>query len=254
MREQADILDTFENSLISSVATKTGKEIKEIKDLYFDYQDHWLTADEAKDASLIDTIVDQEADLPDDAMNMKMKDIMDHYSNMFCSAEQNKKPIKNFFSNLINQNTAMKIDAQILNALSLDADAKMEEVVKSIQDMAQELIDAKASLTAEQDAHKVVKDQVTQLTADLETSQKSVTDITTERDTLQTQIENATTILDTLDASIKDSEDFAKKLEALTSFTAEEETKAFLAKDKNQGRREEPASWDKMAADYLAEN
>lgn len=64
-RDTADTLDKYDNQLAVSVASKTGMDLQEIKDLWFNYEDNFFTAQEAKDAKLVDLVLDDEADLPD---------------------------------------------------------------------------------------------------------------------------------------------------------------------------------------------
>lgn len=65
-RTTADLLDRYDNQLAVGVAAKTGLSIEEVKDMWFNYEDNFFTAQEAKDASLVDVVLDDAADLPTD--------------------------------------------------------------------------------------------------------------------------------------------------------------------------------------------
>jgi ATP-dependent Clp protease, protease subunit len=65
-RTTAALLDKYDNQLAVGVAAKTGLSLQEVKDLWFNYEDNFFTADEAFGAQLVDEILNQEADLPAD--------------------------------------------------------------------------------------------------------------------------------------------------------------------------------------------
>lgn len=56
MRAAADRLDKFDEASIASFAEATGKTREEIKSQFFDYEDHWLTADDAMEMGLIEEV------------------------------------------------------------------------------------------------------------------------------------------------------------------------------------------------------
>lgn len=56
MRKAADVLDTFANAMSTSYASKTGKSRDDVMAWLSDGADHWFTAEEAKNESLIDVI------------------------------------------------------------------------------------------------------------------------------------------------------------------------------------------------------
>ncbi len=80
MRETADFLDTHDHVLISVFSDATGKPAKEIQDEYFDYKDHWLTAQEVE-ALGIGKVEDFEAqDVPKDIKNMSLQQVAALYN------------------------------------------------------------------------------------------------------------------------------------------------------------------------------
>ncbi|MGE3773430.1 MAG: head maturation protease, ClpP-related, partial [Gammaproteobacteria bacterium] len=55
MREFADTLDTWAAAMATSYAAKTGRDQAEMLALLSDGQDHWYSAEEARDAGFADT-------------------------------------------------------------------------------------------------------------------------------------------------------------------------------------------------------
>jgi len=74
-RTTADLLDKYDNQLAVGVATKTGLSLEEVKDMWFNYEDNFFTADEARDNGLVDKVLDDAADLPEefDAQGPRLK-------------------------------------------------------------------------------------------------------------------------------------------------------------------------------------
>lgn len=72
MKATADFLDTHDDVLASIYADATGQTKEQIKAEYFDYIDHWLTAEEAEVAGMV-KVEDYDSDkLPDNIKNMSM--------------------------------------------------------------------------------------------------------------------------------------------------------------------------------------
>ena len=64
MRNAAAMLDTFDSTSIASFALATGMDEDDIRTRFFDYEDHWITAREAKDLGLVKEIEDYKAASP----------------------------------------------------------------------------------------------------------------------------------------------------------------------------------------------
>ena len=58
MRSAADRLDVFDNAAINTFAAATDMSKEEIKERFYDYKDHWLTAEDVKGLGLIAEIED----------------------------------------------------------------------------------------------------------------------------------------------------------------------------------------------------
>jgi ATP-dependent protease ClpP protease subunit len=61
LREMADVLDVYARAMATSYAAKSGRPYDEMLALLTDGKDHWYTAAEAKDAGLVDTVVEDAA-------------------------------------------------------------------------------------------------------------------------------------------------------------------------------------------------
>lgn len=67
LAEVIEQIDSLENTLAEMLATRCKKTVDEIKAEYFDGSDHWLTAQQALDAGIIDGIYDTEETIPADS-------------------------------------------------------------------------------------------------------------------------------------------------------------------------------------------
>lgn len=75
-----EVLDKVQLALVKSICEKTGLDEKEVEENYFDYKDHWLTADEAREAGLYKNVEEHEAEnIPQNASTMKFSDLVKLY-------------------------------------------------------------------------------------------------------------------------------------------------------------------------------
>ncbi len=80
MRQTADALDRFDTVLAGSFADKSGKSIDTIKADLMDYQDHWMTAEEALEYGLADEVVNYAAKkTPENVRNMNHTQVMNWF-------------------------------------------------------------------------------------------------------------------------------------------------------------------------------
>lgn len=81
MRQEAEVLDKFEFTAIAVMAEATGKSTEDIKKEFYDYEDHWFTAPEVVDMSLITEVEEYEAqDMPTDAEKMTMGQMVKYFA------------------------------------------------------------------------------------------------------------------------------------------------------------------------------
>lgn len=82
LREEADILDKYDDTLVSFVTDRTGQSLADARKTYFNHKDNFFTSDEAKAEGLIDTIESYEAEgTPDNVRNMNIKEVAAWYMN-----------------------------------------------------------------------------------------------------------------------------------------------------------------------------
>jgi len=154
LRETADMMEGFENDLISIVSERTGKTVDEVKSQYFDGKDHWFNPQQALDAGFIDGIVDGK--LKKDAENI------------------NAVPeLVNFYNEQIfNQNFETMDLTNLINQLGLSAEADIKAIEAKVKfyldklkalETEKETLEAKISdfeAKAKANAEKLVKELV----------------------------------------------------------------------------------------------
>jgi len=220
LRDTSNELDKYDTSLITSLIDKTGLTENEVKEKWFDYEDHLITAQEAKDAGLIDEIEEKDADLPDDIKNMNMKQVMNYLSTLNNSSDEEKfiDKVINKLKNTFNQSTNSQIKntdkmnkeqlQKVANSIGLPDDATFDEVLAKINEINIAKTKAESDLTVEKTAK--------------ETSENTVTEIT-----------NA---LNELGEIVKNAEKPAEKIEAVRTLLAEkpgtDTSKAQVKEDK----------------------
>jgi ATP-dependent Clp protease protease subunit len=80
MRKEADAMDTYDEVLGSLIADKTGKTPEEVKALWMDYNDHYMSGTEAYELGLVDVLENYQAEgTPENVKNMKHAEIVDLY-------------------------------------------------------------------------------------------------------------------------------------------------------------------------------
>ncbi|GGH28324.1 Clp protease ClpP [Sphingobacterium alkalisoli] len=71
LRDEADVLDKYDDVLGGLIAVRTGKEMDAVKADYMDHKDHYFTPAEAVAEGLVDFVEDYEAeDMPDNVQDM----------------------------------------------------------------------------------------------------------------------------------------------------------------------------------------
>lgn len=148
IRAHADMVDTFEATLISILGERMKKSADEVKALYFsDGIDHWFSAQEAYDLGLVDkiittTYVTEEADL---SHFNTVREVFNFYNKQLVNKSNNK-----------NQN-GMNKNLYAL-ALGLPSEEDENKIVTSIQN----LVSEKHTLTAQLDAKEAVINELKQ--------------------------------------------------------------------------------------------
>jgi ATP-dependent protease ClpP protease subunit len=94
--ETINMLKTYEETLAMAYAERTGKTIDEIKQMWFDGNEHYLTGEQASDLGLIDVLEDSKVNVPDNVANMSYKQLVNLY-------KDNKSGKKSGIKNLVQQ-------------------------------------------------------------------------------------------------------------------------------------------------------
>lgn len=136
VRAHADMIDTFESSLIDMMAARMGADREVVKNEFFtDGTDHWLSAEQAKERGLVDEVIVN-------GKKMKEADL---------SALTNKSDVFNFYKNqIINiQKTKKMVEKNLYAlALGLQQDEEESKVINQIQNLVNEKKTLTASLQA----------------------------------------------------------------------------------------------------------
>lgn len=120
-RAAADMMDSFEKTLIEMMALRVCKSEEETRNLYFDGVDHWLSAEEAVRAHLCDEIVNT---------NMNIKEL-----------EQitDARSAYNFYNNQIINLKQQKMDEKAFaTALNISESSTEEEMLSSVRNVVNE--------------------------------------------------------------------------------------------------------------------
>lgn len=82
LKQVMDMLEKVENSLISCIVSRGGQTAEDIRKKYFDYKDHWLSADEAKEEGLIDLIEKGQKKVSNKVTSMPLDKIIDKFDSL----------------------------------------------------------------------------------------------------------------------------------------------------------------------------
>lgn len=174
------VLDKVKNSLILCICSKSGKKSEDIEAKYFDFEDHWLTADEAKTENFVDEIEEREAKVPANITNMAYSDIVDQFSEIM-KPEAKRFNVMNWFSNLlpINKNDDEMNLSDVITVLNLDPKTSEKDVLEHIKNLSvgnttiiTERDQARTDLKAEQDAHAVTQKTLVDVQSQVEILKK----------------------------------------------------------------------------------
>ena len=227
-RLTADDLDKYDTSLISSITARTGLTEDQIREKWFDYEDHLFTAQEALDAKLVDDITTDKADLPDDIQDWDLKKVQD-----FFSKDMDAIDSQNFFNQIF-----LKVKA----ALKTNSDTNNNLTMKDLNKIADAL-----GLTIEDLT-------VDNLIAAITDNQTSIDTVTAERDTAVADLATAnqtitdnTTNIDALGEDVSAAEGFTAKVAVIkTKLAAKPGSGPTVVVDPKDGGKKDEVDWDAM--------
>lgn len=91
MREEAEVMDKFEQTIILMMQETTDFSAEEIKEKYFDGKNHWLTSADCKEAGFVKEVDNYVGvDLIENVTNLSHADIAKHYQKEY--SKSNQKP------------------------------------------------------------------------------------------------------------------------------------------------------------------
>lgn len=171
MRDMADILDKYNGTLITTVATKTGLTEDEVAVKYFDHADHLFSAQEALESNLVDEIVEEEGKIPEGISDMNYNDVMALFKNG--SQDGFISKLANHMKQFFNISPKTETDIIMTNldkfiaAFKLDANASIDDVFAAIEAQNQKITEMEAanatiqaSLTEKTEALVVAESQL----------------------------------------------------------------------------------------------
>ncbi len=94
VRSHADMIDTFENSLIEMMAARMNTDKETVRsDFFTDGTDHWLSAEQAKERGLVDEILvgGKKMKEPDLAVLTNKRDVYNFYNNQIINIQKQQK-------------------------------------------------------------------------------------------------------------------------------------------------------------------
>jgi ATP-dependent Clp protease, protease subunit len=200
LRQTIEMMDKIDNSLAESLAAKTGLKVKDIMAKWLNYDDHTLSADEAKAEKLIDEVTELTAEIPKDLINLRGDELFAAFSKL--NSEKDKEglfnkiaarvaamigskspevvnePITTDIQNSINKSLSdmkMKISTGLtalvaLLAFTAGADEKELEVeitAEHLDKINNRFVELENSLKTEQDAKVAIQAKLDEATAKL---------------------------------------------------------------------------------------
>ena len=133
-RAAADMMDSFEKTLIEMTGARTGLTVEETRNRWFDGLDHWMSAEEAVKAGLCDEIVNT---------SMKIKEL---------ESITDARSAFNYYNNQIINLKQKKMDEKaIATALNISENSTEAEMLDSLRGVVNERTSLRQQLQAEKD-------------------------------------------------------------------------------------------------------
>lgn len=215
-KDTADYLDKHDSALITSIVDKTGLTEDQVKEKWFDYKDHLLTAAEAKEAKLVDVVEDKAADLPENIKDMTMNEVMKYLDTIDTEEKEEKfmdklmNRVKNSFTKKTenkNSDITMEQLKQLVENLGLDPESSFEDVLTAVTNLKEAKTTAETNLATEKAARETAE-------ADLKTAKAA-------KETADESLKVVTKALDELGEPVQKVESPTEKVEAVRTMLAE---------------------------------
>ncbi len=95
VRSGADMIDSFESTLIEMMAQRLKLSVEETRSKYFDGTDHWLSAEQAVKAGLCDEIINDGKSIKELKHITNSRDAFNFYNNQIINLKQNETKMEN---------------------------------------------------------------------------------------------------------------------------------------------------------------
>lgn len=175
------VLDKVKGSLITCICTKSGKTQEDIESKYFDFEDHWLSADEAITENLIDEIEEREAKVPENITSMTYSDIVNQFNDLM-KPDPKRFNVLSWLNNLLTNtktNDEMNL-SELIKICNIDAKASEQDVLEHIKNLITENTTLKTeketaenALKTEQEAHEATKTELSEARQQIENLKKA---------------------------------------------------------------------------------
>ncbi len=152
IRASAAMMDNFEGTLIEMMSERIGKSVEETRNAYFDGIDHWLSAEEAKQAGLCDEIITRNNQIKELKKITDARSAFNYYNNQIINLNKNNKIM----------DEVLKKVAGVLNM----ANSTEQEVLARVKALSEKEQTLQNSLQAEQKKNE-------ELSAKIEAMEKS---------------------------------------------------------------------------------
>ncbi len=147
IRQALIALEKVQNSLVECMLARTDKTREEVEAAYFDYSDHWLSAEEALEECFIDEVVDPKGEMHLKVAAQDYQELVARFGELV-PQEKRRSRLTGFFESLFQKqeiNTTRDMDIKTLQAaLSLGEAATEQDVLDSIRRLDAELKAEKA--------------------------------------------------------------------------------------------------------------
>lgn len=172
------VLEKVKDSLVTCICSKSGATSRDVENKYFDFEDHWLSAEEAKTEKFIDEIEERDVNVPKDIAGMKFLDIVSQFEELV-KPEPKKFNVLSWWNNFFNNKTDEMNLTELIKVCNLDAKATEADVLEHIKNLisGQETLKTDKAkldgdLKAERDAHAETKRELDETKIQVENLKK----------------------------------------------------------------------------------
>lgn len=235
LRDEADVLDKYDDVLGALIESRTGKSLEDIKSNYLNHNDNYFTPAEALTDGLIDAVEDYDAtDMPENVQNMSYGQIAAWYAS-------NEEPSEGMMSKIMSRlKTAFSNDKSNTEEMFGNKFSKLAAMAKvAVASITDEQLNEVNAQIAESGVEglTVVKD------SELESVSNELEGLKTAQATLETDKKNLETKVSEKDARITELEN---EVAALKGKPATPPANVITDKDDN------PDAGDKKEVDDFA--